>query len=65
MFIKLKTLVKGVVPYHITKIDPDQIQIANFIAIFQKLGGDLRSPSAFLVGSVKLSRTEQGSFTQT
>jgi len=33
MFMKLKALVKGVVFYHITKIDPDQIRIANFIAI--------------------------------
>jgi len=35
MFMKLKTLVKEVVPYHITKIDPGQIRIANFIAIYQ------------------------------
>jgi len=30
--MKLKTLVKGVVPYHITKIDPDQIRIANVVS---------------------------------
>jgi len=32
MFMKLKTLVKGVVPYHITKIDPNQIRIANVVS---------------------------------
>ena len=37
MFMKLKALVKGVVPYHITKIDPDQIRIANIIAIVQNV----------------------------
>jgi len=48
MFMKLKTLVKGVVLYHITKIDSDQIWIANFIAIFQKIGVPLRFCLLFL-----------------
>jgi len=33
MFMKLKTIVKAVVSYHITKIDLDHIRIANLIAI--------------------------------